>query len=510
MRKKIRLGAALLALLLCAGMSAPAFAADNPVPDGPVPKIEITWLSIEGKPESYNPELGWLTWFDWEHGRCTIDLATGKQVEYDEVSSFFSEGLAQVVKYGEDGPWKFGFIDATGTLVISLEDGGYTEFSEGLAFVGEHFTNKGSFIDKTGAVVISVECNNGSSKFSEGLAQIARTDAAGNVKYGFIDKTGEVVIPLEYDAVSDFSEGLALVGKHDENWDWKYGYIDKTGSVVVPLEYDFGYDFSNGLARAGKYYEDWYFPKYGYIDRTGQVVIPIEYYHTYGFHDGLTCAAKYDADGNWGYHYLDTAGNVVLSPEYDMADDFFDGLAAVAKRDADGNYKFGYIDKTGALVIPLEYGSAGGFSDGLAFVGKYDADGNYKLGFIDKTGAVVVPLEYDDAGFVYGGENNTARLCWVRQGDRYGIVDNPYHMSVEAPGAEPANTGDPKGESPGPIPSDPGGQDAQNSQAPANLADTGNTADPGGGFPIVPVVIVLAAAAAAGVAAALALKKKTR
>ena len=112
---------------------------------------------------------------------------------------------------------------------------------------------------------------------------------------------------------------------------------------------------------------------------------------------------------------------------------------------------------------------------------------------------MVIPLEYDGAGYIGGGENDTVRLCWVQKGDSYGIFENPYYVAPEeTPGTEQGNTE----ESPAPGSDSPGGQET------ANPGNTENTADSGGGFPVVPVVIAVVVVVVAAVVAALALKKK--
>lgn len=468
MKKRFRFGAALLALLLCASLAAPAMAASGGTP-------EITWLTLAGEPINYIEELGWLTLMDPRTSRFScIDLATGERVEYDYAGPF-CDGLAMVMKYGEDGNKKYGHLDKTGTVVIPLEYDWAYSFFDGLALVRKD--GKYGYIDTTGAVVVPLEYDD-AGNFSDGLAVVFKYDADGSRKYSFIDKTGTVV-SLEYNYVGPFSDGLAKVQKQDADGSYKNGYIDRTGAVVIPLEYDSAEDFSEGLARVEKDRE------YGYIDTTGAAIPLTQEYDAYAFN-------------------------------------FSDGLAYVMKvagrTEDDEIRKYGFIDKTGSLVIPLEYDRAYNFTDGLAPV---MADGKY--GFIDKTGAVVVPLEYYTVGPVYGGENDTVRFCYVQKSlsynvFEYGIFENPYYVPPEAPSdpepgntepvsTEPGNSEEPRGESP--APSSPGGQNTQNPQNSTN-PDSGNTSDSGGGFPIVPVAVAVVLAAAAGAAVAVVVLKKKK
>lgn len=462
MKKRFRMGAVLLALLLCASLAAPAFATNGGTP-------EITWLSVEGTPYSYNEELGWLTLEEprtWRYS-C-INLATGERVEYDYAGPF-CDGLAAVMKYEEDGTRKFGYIDKTGSLVIPLE------------------------------------YNWADNNFINGLARVEKDG-----KYGYIDKTGKLVIPLEYDWAGNFSDGLAVVYKNDADGNRKYGNIDTTGTVV-PLDYDYVGPFSDGLARVQKQDTDGNY-KNGYIDRTGAVVIPLEYDSAEDFSDGLARVEK-----DWKYSYIDTTGTAIpLAQEYDgYAFNFSDGLAWVEK-----DRKYGFIDKTGTVVIPLEYDRAYNFSDGLAVIRGHNAAGDAEYGFINTDGAVVIPLEYYSAGPVSGGENDTVRLCYVQKSlgynvFEYGIFENPYYVALAGPtdpepgntepvNTEPVNTEKPGGETPAPS-----SQGSQGTQNPTNPGDTGNTTDNGGGFPIVPVAVgAVGGAAVAAVVVVLVLKKK--
>lgn len=532
MKKRNRAGAALLALLLCASLVAPVFAADSSAP-------KITWLSTEVQPGFYNEELGWLTLYDVLMYRYdgVIDLKTGTRVEYDEVYAF-SDGLAMVVKHVANSPdsWKYGFVDQTGALVVPLEyDRGTHSFSDGLAAVTKE--DKYGFIDTTGKLVVPLEYDfaysfsggmamvekdgkcgfidttgklvvpleyDDAEDFSNGLASVAKRDADGNRKWGYIDKTGAVVVPLEYDSYTstrtnsiyctNFSDGLVRVGKKDADGNFKYGFVDKTGALAVPLEYDFAGDFSEGLAFVVEAANG--NRKYGYVDKTGAVAVPLEYddySFFYGnnpmiyprFSDGLAPAAKIDADGSFKYGFVDRTGSVVVPLEYDRAYNFSEGLAAVGKGGADG-LKFGYIDTTGAVVVPLEYenvlsgwynGGGPGFFEGLAAVGKMDAGGGWKYGYIDTTGAVVIPVEYDGVGMIYDRCDDEGYYYWEDyQPSRYRWMKKGASYGVfENP-----------------------------------YYEASKSSSEGGGFPVVPVVIAVVVVAVVAVAAVLALAMKKK
>ena len=139
-----------------------------------------------------------------------------------DTASSFSDGLALVLT-GE----KYGYIDQTGKTVFELNFGEEIvnllgeNFAEGLAVVAlggsrqiSGPVGKFGFMDKSGSIVISPTFNSAAS-FSDGLASVS---VAG--KYGFIDKTGKFIIEPMFTDASSFSEGLARVriGK-------KYGFI---------------------------------------------------------------------------------------------------------------------------------------------------------------------------------------------------------------------------------------------------------------------------------------------
>jgi len=170
-------------------------------------------------------------------------------LDYELVKGF--RELAAVRNNFDEKKW--GFIDKTGKVVIPVElYDGHTEsslpriqyiFSEGLSAILKD--GKCGYMDQTGSIVISPEYEY-ACRFSEGLAGV-RKDG----KWGFIDKTGKTIIPFEYDCANPvnemlFSEGLAAVRK-----DSKFGYIDKTGEAVIPfgLNYDFVDSFQEGRAR---------------------------------------------------------------------------------------------------------------------------------------------------------------------------------------------------------------------------------------------------------------------
>ena len=356
-------------------------------------------------------EPGMLRLLVEKDGKYGYVDATGRLViplDFD-YAHYFHEGRAKVTKNG-----KSGFIDTAGTVVVPIEYDSASDFSEGRARVEKD--GQDGYIDTTGRLVIPLDFDS-AGNFQEGRARVTK-----NGKCGFIDTAGTVVIPIEYDDAADFLNGRARVTKNG-----KHGFIDTTGTIIIPLEYDFlDNSFPCYVEKDGNaYYIDitgqpvWYEPglfydnwiglhkdgKEGRFDRiTGRLVIPIEYDVIYPLSEGL-CAVK--KDEAWGY--VDAVGDIVipLELEYEEVGSFTEGLAWV-RRDR----KYGYIDTTGRLVTPLDFDYARHFQEGLARVGK-----NGKDGFIDTTGTVVIPIEYDNASDFSEG------LACVEKDGKYGYVD---------------------------------------------------------------------------------------
>lgn len=374
---KRRLLCIALALLTLLTLSVLALAED-------VPEIEIEWLEFEGMPYWYVPETDLFVVRNSDGKYGMAERSTGKTVVPCEYHSFaqYSDGIAAVTKIDENGIAKYGFVDTSGQLVISIQyevpDSLWTEFY-----------------------------------FHEGLAMIAKTEN-GITKYGFIDTTGQVVIPVEYDAASNFSEGLAPV---EQAGVWSY--IDHSGETVLSLSASYAHSFSEGVAfiRDGAH---------SIINTSGEVIGTLnpdaQSYYGGTFRYGLMAATA--ANGKVGC--FDIHGDWVIPAEYDslyLSDD----TLIRAKVDE----KSGYIDLDGTVVIPFEYDAIyAGFEGGLSVVANKDSAGVYKWGIINKENQIIIPLGYDSV-------ENLGRYCAVALDGKYGLFESPYYVSDE-PVAEEA------------------------------------------------------------------------
>lgn len=96
---------------------------------------------------------------------------------------------------------------------------------------------KWGFVNATGKVVIAPKYDL-AINFYEGLAAVQL-----NGKWGYIDKTGKVIVPVKYEYTGFFSEDLMTVRLNN-----KWGYVDKRGKEVIPPKYDFAAPFKDGKA----------------------------------------------------------------------------------------------------------------------------------------------------------------------------------------------------------------------------------------------------------------------
>ena len=178
---------------------------------------------------------------------------------------------------------KWGFVYEKRKIITDRYDSA-DEFSSGLARV--ELDKKWGYIDKTGTEIISLKYQV-ANNFKGDLAKVGL-----NGKYGLIDKTGKAIIPLIYESIDDFNEDLVKVGLNG-----KYGFIDKTGKEIIQIKYDRIGHFNNGLVSV-KLNE-----KYGFVNRKGKTVIPLIYDEANDFVNGYAHVSLPDSAGK-----IDTCG----------------------------------------------------------------------------------------------------------------------------------------------------------------------------------------------------------
>jgi hypothetical protein len=272
----------------------------------------------------------------------------------------FSDGvICCIMRVGEGGSIKWGYMDKTGQVIIAPQFDYELPFSEGLAAV--KLGEKWGFIDHSGELKIAPKFNWG-GYFSDGLANIQI-----NRKAYFIDESGKIVLETNGYEADPFSEGLAAV-----NFGGAWGYIDKTGKVVIKPQFKKAGSFSEGMAQVELNHNC------GYIDNTGKIVIPIQFNLCHDFSEGLTSVR---IDTVWLMNdsfYIDKKGNMAFNLYFSGAHDFQNGIARI-EISPNSLYLIGQ-----ALILKFREYMTGEKS-------KYSSDSYFKIGYIDSSGNYVWP-----------------------------------------------------------------------------------------------------------------------
>ena len=248
----------------------------------------------------------------------------------------FHEGLA-AVKSND----RWGYVDYLGRIAIPfvhrVPEAG--DFSEGFAFVGDHYI-----------------------------------DIDGRQAFTIIDEDTDERIEKFFNNGLPFSQGLAAVQLGGQ-----WGYIDLMGNFVIAPSFQRAGSFRENLAPAMKN------GLWGYINMRGNFVIPPKYLRVKEFHGGL---AAVNIKGRWGY--INSADKVVIRPAYTEAGDFVEGYAPVRTQTS---YRgWGFIGPRNRFVIPRRYNNAGNFAEGLA-----PAAADARWGYLNVRGDWEIAPLYEDA-----------------------------------------------------------------------------------------------------------------
>ncbi len=287
---------------------------------------------------------------------------------------------------------KWGFVHASGKIIVEPQYDLVYGFSDGMAQVSRIINNKYTwgYINAAGKEVVPCKYAN-CYEFSEGLAMVSTKDYPDE-KYGFINDKGEMVIPEQYGNNlgygNHFSEGLVALRNGPD-----YGMINRKGEIFLPFKYDGVGCFTEGIAPVLD--KDNF-----YLLNHKKEMNPVGYKHVEGFSEGLSPVCTHfvsmgmHRDGKDGY--IDRTGKTMINPAYLVAGPFSEGLAGVETETAPGSKKYlwGYIEKSGKLVIPAQYDISSPFSEGLALVRTPapppGLDGN--VHFIDRSGKKIIDL----------------------------------------------------------------------------------------------------------------------
>ncbi len=185
---------------------------------------------------------------------------------------------------GEESP-----VEGSGVLDVK-------EFSEGLAPI-KASDKKFGYVDASGKIVVKPQFES-VGYFVDGLAWAKTSDD----KVGYVNKTGEWVIKPQFSVGKEFdsSTGLARV-KTGDVW----GYVNKSGEVIK-VDTELWGDFSDGLAEGKKG------GKVGFYNSKGEWVIKPQFEGSRAFKNGYAAAKQND---KWGM--IDKQGNWVIQPSFD-------------------------------------------------------------------------------------------------------------------------------------------------------------------------------------------------
>ncbi|GAB5465282.1 MAG: WG repeat-containing protein [Candidatus Kapaibacteriales bacterium] len=271
-----------------------------------------------------------------------FDSTATVQIAIDaDIADPFKNGMALVANRTSDSllPYRAGFINKKGDLVVPMEYVDFTSFGEdGLAYLMDSLAKDGwrGYIDTSGKRIIELPDNIVGYQFSEGLAMVG--DSVPNL--GFINKKGDIVLPPIYDSPSKFSEGLAATSDNS-----LMGYISKeTGKFVIEPKYEAASDFSEGRAFVGKMTPGGQ-PKWALINPKGDMLKNFMYDYANPFSEGL---ASVYVDNK--FIFIGKDGEPAIQKIFTYAGSFENGLAwaAIAEDKTQG-----YIDKNGEWVVKL-------------------------------------------------------------------------------------------------------------------------------------------------------------
>ena len=246
------------------------------------------------------------------------------------------------------------------------------------------------YMDATGKMVIPAECVD-VNNFSSGVARVIRND-----QIQFIDKDGKSIgdFPATYYPDDYFYYDRLWVQDPNTNL---LGLMDKQFNLTVPAKYkELGYCGDNGYCWCSSDGN-----LYGFVDRDGKEVIPAQYVFCYTFSGGVNSVGVAQANGDTLYGIINSAGEYLLEPQAMFLESINDGFFAYWV-----NGYCGLMDKNGNRLTEAVYTYLWEFSDGMVCFNK---DG--KLGYLNQQGTELVPATY------YNSRDYESGYCWVLKSD---------------------------------------------------------------------------------------------
>lgn len=277
----------------------------------------------------------------------------------------------------------YDLLDVNGSLLTKTSYSWIVGINEEIIRVVS-LNNKYGFLDLSGTEIISPIYDD-TFLFYEGLAAICK-----NKKWGFIDNTGKEIISPRFDYVHSFENGLAAVSLNK-----KWGLIDKEGNIVLPIEYD----------NAPKYEKDFFIVnkdnKSIMINSSGEAVSTKEYSY-FNIGSSKNIYVEKVLNGATVSAYLDKNENMLtgfkeFSLQY-LSDQLYLGQKSGEYPPGvvpphDYQQRFTLLDSQGNNLTGFKYENVGDFFNDFQVVYKYYYN---CVGLVNQNGAEVLPTIFDD------------------------------------------------------------------------------------------------------------------
>jgi len=377
------------------------------------------------------------------------------KTNFSKVEDFYEgRAIVAVQSTDPDKPFKYGYINKKGEIIVPPIYDDAVPFNGGIAWVGNYdftdgkFKCKGKIIDINGKVLRETEFNPKEGRsFHEGILMAY---IPGINKTYYITAEGKVIFSsqsMSYPAFAEAncSEGLIPVSVVT-GWDYTLGIIDKFGKWVAKDlekigEENFKYggrirqigEYHEGLARFCTTSKEW-----GYLDRNGNVVVS-GFDWLSDFWNGFAIAGenvfeKGKVGSTRKYGIIDKNFKWVIEPKY-LSVSLGDGVAAVAierdfsnidksKIDHDnvGAWTYGLIDMNENIIVPFnEYNTIYGFSEGYFQFSRGLYPGEITSGYMDTKGNEVFVFDSPDISALTGNGFQEGMLA-ICIGDTYGYL----------------------------------------------------------------------------------------
>jgi len=354
---------------------------------------------------------------------------------------------------------KYGYMDATGKIVIELKFDDVNRYNDNAVYENNLFPVKSGsywgYCNLKGEIIIPCRFAD-ANPFKGGLALVRLTletapDFTKNM--AFIDISGKQVTQhnvYDHNSFGDMpmvKDGLIAIREFKTN---KWGFLDTKGKVAIPFIYNYAMPFSEGLSVVQKG------SLFGYIDKSGKEVIGPQYLTASSFKENLAVVMK--STDSSTFYFIDKSGKITGSTKLELGGNlieetriaFYDGLCRFTK-----NGKTGLIDKTGKIVVEAIYDKIYYYMGEGHWLVKNEppsradtysrtkgvkpaktddakpAVTNAPLrktgcGYIDNTGKLIMDIKYYDArNYFYG----FAAFCYEK--DKWGVMDMTGKVIVE-------------------------------------------------------------------------------